>query len=120
MAVPGRSTRGLKLALLLWTITGKCLFEYTVEGEMGVAGFLVNFFKDCGVDLWLVWLAGYACSGEVQSLAKSASTVWVGVLARLTLTPYLFPRGRSHTVLYRPVVEACLPRPRESTVQEMA
>jgi hypothetical protein len=25
-----------------------------VEGEMGVAGFLVNFFKDHGVDLRLV------------------------------------------------------------------
>jgi hypothetical protein len=27
-----------------------------VEGELGVANFLVNFFKDCGVSLWLVWL----------------------------------------------------------------
>jgi len=31
-------------------------FAITVEGEMGVAGFLVNLFKKCGVDLWLVWL----------------------------------------------------------------
>jgi len=28
----------------------------TVEGELGIAGFSINFFKDCGVSLWLVWL----------------------------------------------------------------
>jgi hypothetical protein len=38
---------------------------YTVEGELGVAGFLVYFSKDHRVDLWLVWLAGYTCSEEV-------------------------------------------------------
>ena len=37
----------------------------TVEGELGVASFLVYVFKDRGVDLWVVWLAGYTCSGEV-------------------------------------------------------
>jgi hypothetical protein len=26
----------------------------TVEGEIGVADFILNFFKDRGVDLWLV------------------------------------------------------------------
>jgi hypothetical protein len=27
----------------------------TVEGEMGVAGFLVNMISGCGVSLWLEW-----------------------------------------------------------------
>jgi hypothetical protein len=47
---------------------------------MGVADFILNFFKDRGVDLWLVltvWLCGitYTCSGEVlieQYLTKIA------------------------------------------------
>jgi len=30
----------------------------TVEGELGVANFLLNFFKEGGVSLWLVWLCG--------------------------------------------------------------
>jgi len=35
-------------------------FIITVEGELGVAGSLINFFKDCGVGLlWLVWLCRY-------------------------------------------------------------
>jgi predicted phage-related endonuclease len=29
-----------------------------VEGELAVAGIVVNLFKDRGVDLWLVWQAG--------------------------------------------------------------
>ena len=30
------------------------VISHTVEGEMGVADFILNFFKDRGVDLWLV------------------------------------------------------------------
>jgi hypothetical protein len=39
----------------------------TVEGELGVADFLVNFFKDCGVTVacGLCGFASYTCSREV-------------------------------------------------------
>lgn len=44
----------------------------TVEGELGVAGSLLNFFKDCGVGLlWLVWLCSYMYHGGTE--AESAA-----------------------------------------------
>ena len=42
----------------------------TVEGELGVAGFLVYFFKDRGGRPMAGWLAGYTCSGEVLYTQK--------------------------------------------------
>ena len=34
---------------------------------MGVAKFLDNFFKDCGVSLWLVWLCRIPCNMQVPT-----------------------------------------------------
>jgi len=53
-------------------VSGSCLITVvTMEGEMGVAKFLVNFFKNCGVGLWLVWLSKIALVPERYRGSKS-------------------------------------------------
>jgi hypothetical protein len=54
----------------------KCGIIRTGEGELSVAGFLVNFFKGCGVSLWLVGLRGTYLTAKltVNPSPKSAVT----------------------------------------------
>ena len=47
---------------------------------MGVAGFLVNFFKDRGVDLRLVWLCGIhlwrgGTEGAIHTFSRSDTLI---------------------------------------------
>ncbi len=53
------SYRNVSETVVLFSLRSLQVLEsrpLTVKDEMGAAGFVVNFFKGCRVDLWLVWL----------------------------------------------------------------
>lgn len=78
----------------IWTGVG------TVEGELGVANFcLVNFFMDCGVDMWLEKLVrlvpgryltkselGMTRSTFLSYPPESISSSWPGSTCRLSFS----------------------------------